>query len=183
MQPQVASRFRPIGMQVSRRKAVAGSVLLLLLLLLALPAWLYEPLQFTQFSGATPPWLSVMAGPQGTVTYRVTLHNQTIVPVQVTGVEAVPGQPLTPVQVQVMPDEGDASVEPFRPFTLPPLESVYLVVTSPTVCGAEQDSLRIRYSLLGISRDSDVSFRGRVTVARFRCPWVGLLRSWAGPPA
>jgi len=55
-----------------------------------------------------------MAGPQGTVTYRVTLHNQGIIPIQVTGVEATPGQPLTPVEVQVMPDEGDVSVEPFR---------------------------------------------------------------------
>jgi len=179
VQPQVASRFRPIGMQVSRRTAVAG--LALLLLVLSPLALSYEPLQFTQFSGATPPWLSVTAGPQGTVTYQVTLHNQSIIPIQVTGVEGVPGQPLAPVAVQVMPDEGGAS-EPFRPFTLPPFESVYLLVTSPTVCGAEQDSLRLRYSILGTSRDGDVSFHGRVTVERFRCPWIGLLRSWAGPP-
>ena len=124
-----------------------------------------------------------MAGPQGTVTYRVTLHNQSIIPIQVTGVEAVPGQPLTPVVVQVMPDEGDASVEPFRPFILTPFESVSLLVTSPTVCGAEQDSLRLRYWILGASRASDVSFNGAVTVERFRCPWVGLLRSRAAPPA
>ena len=124
-----------------------------------------------------------MAGPQGTVTYRVTLHNQSIIPIQVTGVEAAPGQPLTPVEVQVTPDEGDASVETFRPFTLTPFESVYLLVTSPTVCGAEQDSLRLRYSMLGASRVSDVSFNGRVTVEKFRCPWIGLLRSWASPPA
>lgn len=174
MQPQVASRFRPIDIQISRRTALVG--LALLLLVLSPLALSYEPLQFTQFSGATPPWLSVMAGPQGTVTYRVTLHNQSIIPIQVSGVEGVPGQPLAPVEVQVMPDEGGAS-EPFRPFTLPPFESVYLLVTSPTVCGAEQDSLRLRYSILGISRDSDVSFHGRVTVERFRCPWIGLLRS------
>jgi hypothetical protein len=124
-----------------------------------------------------------MAGPQGTVTYRVTLHNQGIIPIQVTGVEAVPGQPLAPVEVQVMPDEADASVEPFRPFTLTAFESVYLLVTSPTVCGAEQDSLRLRYSMLGASRASDVSFNGPVTVEKFRCPWVGLLRSWGAPPA
>jgi hypothetical protein len=116
-----------------------------------------------------------MAGPQGTVTYRVTLHNQSIIPIRVTGVEAVPGQPLTPVQVQVMPDEGDASAEPFRPFTLTPLESVYLLVSSPTVCGAEQDSLRIRYSILGASRASDVPFHGPVTVERFNCPWAASL--------
>ncbi len=180
----MASRFRPGGMQVSRRTATAGLVLLLLLLLLVLVALTFpsEPLQFTQFSGATPPWMSVMAGPQGTVTYRVTLRNQSIIPIRVTGIEAVPGQPLMPVEVKVMPDEGDASVEPSRPFTVTPFESVYLLVTSPTVCGAEQDSLRLRYSILGISRASDVSFHGRVVVERFRCPWIGLLRSSAGPP-
>jgi hypothetical protein len=179
----VASRLRPLGMPVSRRTALGGLVLLLLLLLLVSLTFPPEPLQFTQFSGWTPPWLSVVAGPQGTVTYQVTLHNQSIIPIQVTGVEGVPGQPLAPIAVQVMPDEGGASPEPFRPFTLPPLESVYLLVTSPTVCGAEQDSLGLRYSILGISRHSDASFHGRVTVERFRCPWVGLLRSWAGPPA
>jgi hypothetical protein len=180
VQPQVASRFRPIGVPVSRRTAVAGLVLLLLLLLLLLVplAFTSAPLKFIDPGG-----LSVMAGPQGTVTYRVTLHNQSIIPIQVTGVEAVPGQPLTPVEVQVMPDEGDASVEPFRPFTLAPFESVYLLVTSPTVCGAAQDSLRLRYSILGASRASDVSFRGPVTVERFRCPWIGLLRSTAAPLA
>jgi hypothetical protein len=167
----VASRSRTIGMPAGRRIAVAGLVLLLLLLVPL--AFSSEPLQFTQFSGATPPWLSVMAGPHGTVTYQVTLHNRSIIPIQVTGVEAVPGQPLTPVKIRVMPDEGGAS-EPFRPFTLTPFESVYLVVTSPTVCGAEQDSLRLRYSILGINRASDVSFNGRVTVERFRCPWIGL---------
>jgi len=124
-----------------------------------------------------------MAGPQGTVTYRVTLHNQSIIPIQVTGVGAVPGQPLTPVEVQVMPDEGDASVESFRPFTLTPFESVYLLVTSPTVCGAQQDSLLLRYSILGASRASHLSFNGAITVERFRCPWIGLLRSWAASPA
>ena len=179
MQPQVASRSRPIDIQVRRRTTLVG--LALLLLVLSPLALSYEPVQFTQFSGATPPWLSVTAGPQGTVNYRVTLHNQSIIPIQVTGVEAVPGQPLTPVEVQIMPDEGDASVEPFRPFTLTPFESVYLLITSPTVCGAEQDSLRLRYAMFGITRDSDVSFHGRVTVERFRCPWIGLLRSWAGP--
>jgi hypothetical protein len=173
----VASRFRPIGTPVSRRTAVAAVVLLLLLLILVPLAFPSEPLQFTQFSGATPPWLSVMAGPQGTVTYRVTLHNQSAIPIQVTGVEAVPGQPLTPVEVQVMPDEGDASVEPFHPLTLTPFESVYLLITSPTVCGAEQDSLGLRYSVLGVSRHSDVSFHGRVTVERLRCPWIGVLPS------
>jgi hypothetical protein len=81
-----------------------------------------------------------------------------------------------------MPHEGDAS-EQFRPFTLTPFESVYLLVTSPTVCGVEQDSLCIRYSILRISRAGDVSFHGPVTVERFRCPWTGLLRSWAGLPA
>jgi hypothetical protein len=113
----VASRFRPIGMPVSRRTAVAGLVLLLLLLLLLLVplAFTSEPLKFTDPGG-----LSVVAGPQGTVTHRVTLHNQSIIPIQVARVEAVPGQPLTPVEVQVMPDEGDASAEPFRPFTLTP---------------------------------------------------------------
>src|ERR1700687_2181669 len=165
-------------MPVSRRTAVAGLVLLLLLLLLVLLAFSSAPLKFIDPGG-----LSVMAGPQGTVTYRVTLHNQSIIPIQVTGVEAVPGQPLTPVVVQVMPDEGDASVDPFRPFPLTPLEGVYLLVTSPTVCGAEQDSLRLRYAMLGISRSSDVSFHGPITVERFRWPWVGLLRSWAAPPA
>ena len=174
----MASRFRPIGMPVSRRTAVAGLALLPLLLLLVLLTFPSAPLKFID-----PGELSVMAGPHGTVTYRVTLHNQSIIPIQVTGVEAVPGQPLTPVKVQVMPDEGDASVEPFRPFTLTPFESVYLLVTSPTVCGAEQDSLRLRYSILGISRASDTSFRGPVTVEKFRCPWIGLLRSWATPPA
>jgi hypothetical protein len=174
----VAGRFRPIGMQIRRRTAVAGLVLVLLLLLLVLLASSSAPLKFID-----PGKLSVMAGPQGTVTYRVTLHNQSIIPIQITGVEAVPGQPLTPVEVQIMPDEGDASVEPFRPFTLTPFESVYLVVTSPTVCGAEQDSLRLRYSILGASRASDVSFNGPVTVERFRCPWVGLLRSGAAPSA
>jgi hypothetical protein len=153
-------------MAVSRRRAVAGFVLLLLLLVLVLLASSSAPLKFIDQGG-----LSVVNGPQGTVTYRVTLHNQSIIPIQVTGVEAVPGQPLTPVQVQVMPDEGDASVEPFRPFILTPFESVYLIVTSPTVCGAEQDSLRLRYSILGASRASDVSFNGPVTVERFRCPW------------
>jgi hypothetical protein len=167
--PQVASRFRPIGTPVSRRTAMAGLVLLLLLLLVLL---LLVPLAFSSapLKFIDPGGLSVMAGPQGTVTYRVTLHNQSIIPIRVTGVEAVPGQPLTPVRVQVMPDEGDASVEPFRPFTLTPFESVYLLVTSPTVCGAEQDSLRLRYSILGASRASDVSFNGPVTVERFRCP-------------
>jgi hypothetical protein len=174
VQPQVARRFRPIGTQVSRRTALVG--LALLLLVLSPLALSYEPLQFTQFSGATPPWLSVMAGPQGTVTYQVTLHNQSIIPIRVTGVEGAPGQPLAPLEVQVMPDEGGAA-EPFRPFTLPPFESVYLLVTGRTVCGAQQDSLRLRYSTLGISRVSDVSFHGRVTVERFRCPWIGLLRS------
>ena len=161
------SRFRPIRTQVSRRTAVAGLVLLLLLLLLVLVAFSSAPLKFIDPGG-----LSVMAGPQGTVTYRVTLHNQSIIPIRVTGVEAAPGQPLAPVQVQVMPDEGDASAQPFRPFTLTPLESVYLLVSSPTVCGAEQDSLRIRYSILGASRASDVSFHGPVTVERFNCPWA-----------
>jgi len=180
VQPQVASRFRPIGMPVSRRTAVAGLVflLLLLLLLLVLLAFPSTPLKFTDPGG-----LSVVAGPQGTVTYRVTLHNQSIIPIQVTGVEAVPGQPLTPVEVQIMPDEGDASVEPFRPFTLTPFESVYLVVTSPTVCGAKQDSLRLRYSILGAGRASDLSFSGPVTVQTLRCPWIGLLRSSAAPRA
>ncbi len=173
----MASRFRPIGMPVSRRTALVGLVLVLLLLLLVPLAFSSEPLKFTDPGG-----LSVMAGPQGTVTYRVTLHNQSIIPIQVTGVEDVPGQPLTPVEVQVMPDEGDASVEPFRPFTLTPFESIYLLVTSPTVCGAEQDSLRLRYSILGINQARDMSFPGPVTVERFRCPWIGLLRSWAGPP-
>jgi len=144
---------------------VGGLVLLLLVLLLVLLAFSSAPLKFIE-----PGRLSVVAGPQGTVTYRVTLHNQGIIPIQVTGVGAVPGQPLTPVEVQVMPDEGDASAEPFRPFTLTPFESVYLVVTSPTVCGAEQDSLRLRYSILGSSRASDLSFPGPVTVERFRCP-------------
>jgi hypothetical protein len=153
-------------------------LLLLLLLLFVALAFSSEPLKFTDPGG-----LSVTAGPQGTVTYRVTLHNQSIIPIQVTGVEPVPGQPLTPVEVQVMPDEGDASVEPFRPFTLTPFESVYLLVTSPTVCGAEQDSLHLRYSIVGISRASDISFPGPVTVERFRCPWIGLLRSGAAPPA
>ena len=171
MQPQVASPFGRTGLRVSRRTAVAGLVLLLLLLV-PLALW-YEPLQFTQFSGMTPPLLSVVNGPQGTVTYQVTLHNQGIIPVQVTGVDGVPGQPLAPAAVQVMPDEGDAASQPFRPFILPPFESVYLLVTSPTVCGAEQDSLRLRYSILGISRVSDLSFHGRVTVERFRCPWTG----------
>jgi hypothetical protein len=166
----VAGRFRSIGMPVSRRTALAGLVLLLLLLLLVSLTFPPEPLQFTQFSGWTPPWLSVTAGPQGTVTYQVTLHNQSIIPIQVTGIEGVPGQPLAPIAVQVMPDEGDASAEPFRPFTLTPFESVYLVVTSPTVCGAEQDSLRLRYSILGNSRASDLSFAGPITVERFRCP-------------
>ena len=168
----MASRFRPINTQISRRTTVAGFAVLLLLLVLVIPAFSSDPLQFTQFSGATPPWLCVMAGPQGTVTYRVTLHNQSVIPIKVTRVEAVPGQPLTPVEVQVMPDEGDASVEPFRPFTLTPFESVYLLVTSPTVCGAEQNSLRLRYSILGISRTSDISFHGQVRVERFRCPWI-----------
>ena len=167
----MASRLRPIGMQISRRTTVAGFALLLLFLVLAMLAFPSEPLQFTQFSGATPPWVSVTAGPQGTVTYRVTLHNQSIIPIQVTGVEAAPGQPLKAVEVQVMPDEGDASVEPFRPFTLTPFESIYLLVTSPTVCGAVQDSLRLRYSVVGISRASDLSFHGQVRVERFRCPW------------
>ena len=144
---------------------MGGLVLLLLVLLLALLAFSSAPLKFIE-----PGRLSVVAGPQGTVTYRVTLHNQGIIPIQVSGVGAVPGQPLTPVGVQVMPDEGDASAEPFRPFTLTPFESVYLVVTSPTVCGAEQDSLRLRYSILGSSRASDLSFPGPVTVERFRCP-------------
>ncbi len=100
-----------------------------------------------------------MAGPQGTVTYRVTLHNQSIIPVQVSGVEAVPGQPLTPVEVQVKPDEGDASVESLRPFTLTPFESVYLLVTSPTVCGLS----RILYV-------SDTRYWGSVgrVISRFR---------------
>jgi hypothetical protein len=178
VQPQVASRFRPIGMPVRRRTAVAGLVLLLLLLLLVLLAFPSAPLKFIDPGGP-----SVMAGPQGTVTYRVTLHNQSIIPIQVTGVEAVPGQPLTPVEVQVVPDEGDASVGPFRPFTLTPFESVYLVVTSRTVCGAEQDSLRLRYSILGAGRASDISFNGPVTVEKLRCPWVGLLRSWDAAPA
>lgn len=124
-----------------------------------------------------------MAGPKGTVSYRVTLENGSIIPIQLTGVEAVRGQPLTPAEVQVMPDEGDASAAPFHPFTLMPFESVYLLVTSPTVCAAEQDSLRLRYSMLGISRDRDVPFPGPVTVEKFRCPWVGLLRFWAGPPS
>jgi hypothetical protein len=167
VQSEVASRFRPFGTPVSRRTAAAGLIFLLLLLLLVAAALSSEPLQFKDSGG-----MSVMAGPQGTVTYRVTLHNQSIIPIRVTGVEAVPGQPLTPVQVQVVPDEGDASVEPFRPFTLTPLESVYLLVTSPTVCGAEQDSLRLRYSILGASRASDVSFRGPITVESFRCPWI-----------
>jgi hypothetical protein len=155
-------------MAVSRRTAVAGLVLLLLLLVLVLVllASSSAPLKFIDQGG-----LSVMAGPQGTVTYKVTLHNQSIIPIQVTGVEAVPGQPLTPVEVQVMPDEGDASVEPFRPFTLTPFESIYLLVTSPTVCGAVQDSLRLRYSVMGMSRASDLSFHGQVRVERFRCPW------------
>ena len=178
----MASRFRPIAMPVSRRTALGGLVLLLLLFLLVSLTFPPEPLQFTQFSAWTPPWLSVMAGPQGTVTYQVTLRNQSIIPIQVTAVDAVPGQPLAPIAVQVMPDEGGTS-EPFRPFTLPPLESVYLLVTSPTVCGAEQDSLGLRYSIMGISRHSDASFHGRVTVERFKCPWVGLLQSSAGPPA
>jgi len=178
VQPQVASRFRPIGMPVGRRTAVAGLVLLLLLLLLVTLGFTSEPLKFTDPAG-----LSVMAGPHGTVTYRVTLHNQSIIPIQVAGVEAVPGQPLTPVDVQVMPDEGDASAEPFRPFTLTPFESVYLLITSPTVCGAEQESLRLRYSMLGTNRARDLSFPGPVTVEKFRCPWIGLLRSWAAPPA
>ena len=165
MQPQAAIRFRPTGTQVGRRTAVGGLVLLLLVVLLALLAFSSAPLKFIEAGR-----LSVVAGPQGTVTYRVTLHNQGIIPIQVTGVGPVPGQPLTPVEVQVMPDEGDASAEPFRPFTLTPFESVYLVVTSPTVCGAEQDSLRLRYSILGSSRASDLSFPGPVTVERFRCP-------------
>jgi hypothetical protein len=169
VQPQVASRLRPIGMPASRRTAVVGLVLLLLLLLLVLLAFPSVPLKFIDPGG-----LSVVAGPQGTVTYRVTLHNQSIIPIRVTGVEAVPGQPLTPVEVQVMPDEGDASVEPFRPFTLTPFESVYLLVTSPTVCGAEQDSLRLRYSILGVGRASDISFNGPVKVETLRCPWIGL---------
>lgn len=177
-QPAVASRPRSSGTQNARRIAVAGLVLIILLLVTL--AFDSEPLQFTQFSGASPPWLSVMAGPQGTVTYQVTLHNQSILPIHLTGVEAVPGQPLTPVKVRVMPDEGGAS-EPFRPFTLTPFESVYLLVTSPTICGAEQDSLRLRYSILGINRASDVSFNGRVMVERFRCPWTGLSTSWTDP--
>jgi hypothetical protein len=154
-----------MGMPVSRRTAAAGLVLLLLLLVLVVLAS-SAPLKFID-----PGRLSVVAGPQGTVTYRVTLHNQSIIPIQVTGVEAVPGQPLTPVEVQVMPDEGDASVEPFRPFILAPFESVYLLITSPTICGAEQDSLRLGYSVAGIGRASDISFAGPVTVERFRCPW------------
>src|ERR1700682_1427368 len=166
-------------MPVGRRTAVASLVLLLLLLLLVPLAFSSTPLKFKDPGG-----LSVMAGPQGTVTYRVTLHNQSIIPIQVTGVEAVPGQPLTPVVVQVMPDEGDASVEPFRPFTLTPFESVYLLVTSPTVCGAEQDSLRLRYSILGASRASDVSFQGPVTGERFRCPYGAFaILSRPGPRA
>src|SRR5690349_8585617 len=122
VQPQVASRFGRTDLRVTRMTAVAG--LVLLLLLLGLLALSYEPLQFTQFSGMTPPLLSVVNGPQGTVTYQVTLHNQGIIPVQVTGVEGVPGQPLAPAAVQVMPDEGDAATQPFRPFILPPFESV-----------------------------------------------------------
>jgi hypothetical protein len=169
----VASRLRPIGTPIGRRTIVAGLALLLVLLVPIILAFSAEPLQFTQFSGATPPWLSVAAGPQGTVTYRVTLHNQSIIPIQVTGVQAVSGQPLTPVKVQVMPDEGDASAEPFRPFTLTPFESIYLLVTSPTVCGAQQDSLHLRYSMLGVSRASDISFHGQVRVETFRCPWTG----------
>jgi hypothetical protein len=116
-----------------------------------------------------------MAGPKGTVIYQVTLQNRSIIPIQLTGVETVRGQPLTPVEVQVMPDEADASAAPFRPFTLPPFESVYLLVSSPTVCGAEQDSLRLRYSRLGIGRNSDVAFPRPITVEKFRCPWPGQL--------
>jgi hypothetical protein len=144
---------------------VGGVVLLLLLLILVLLAFSSAPLKFID-----PGRLSVVPGPQGTVTYQVTLHNQGIIPIQVTGVGAAPGQPLMPIKVQVMPDEGDASAEPFRPFTLTPFESVYLVVTSPAVCGAEQDSLRIRYSILGNTRASDLLFAGPITVERFRCP-------------
>jgi hypothetical protein len=164
-------------MQAGRRIAVASLVLLLLLLVPL--TFSSDPLEFTQFSGATPPWLSVIAGPQGTVTYQITLHNKSIIPIQVTGVEAVPGQPLAPVKVRIMPDEGGASAA-FRPFTLTPFESVYLLVTSPTICGAEQDSLRLRYSRLGINRMSDVSFNGRVTVERFRCPWSADARAAVG---
>ena len=165
MQAQVASRFNPIGVPVSRRTTMRGIGLLLLLLLLVLLTFPSAPLKFID-----PGPLSVLTGPQGTVTYRLTLHNQSIIPIQVTGLEAVPGQPLTPVHVQVMPDEGDASVEPFRPFTLTPFESVYLLVTSPTVCGAVQHSQRIRYSIVGVSHVSDISFNGAVTVEKFRCP-------------
>jgi hypothetical protein len=170
----VASRLRPIRTQIGRRTTVAGLAVLFVLLIPVILAFSSEPLQFTQFSGATPPWLSVTAGPQGTVTYRVTLHNQSIIPIQVSRVEGVPGQLLTPVEVQVMPDEGDASVKPFRPFTLTPFESIYMLVTSPTVCGAQQDSLHLRYSILGIGRASDISFHGQVRVETFRCPWTGL---------
>jgi hypothetical protein len=81
----VASRFRPIGMPGSRRTAVGGLVLLLLLLLFVPLACSSAPLKFIDPGG-----LSVIAGPQGTVTYRVALHNQSIIPIQVTGVEAVP---------------------------------------------------------------------------------------------
>lgn len=171
MQPRVGSLFRPIDLRVSRRTALVGLVLLLLLLLLFLllaPLAFSNELQFTDPQGGQ----SVMAGPKGTVSYQVTLENESIIPIQLAAVEAVRGQQLTPAEVQVMPDEADASAAPFRPFTLVPFESVYLLVTSPTVCGAEQNSLRLRYSMLGISRDRNVPFPGPVTVAKFRCPWV-----------
>ena len=72
--------------------------------------------------------------------------------------------------MRLKPDELDASEAAFRPFTLPPFDSIYMLVTSPTVFGAEQDALRLRYSMLGFSRTSDVSFAGPVTVERFSCP-------------
>ena len=51
MQPQVASRFRPIGMPVSWPIAVAGLVLLLLLLLHALLTFPSAPLKFIDREG------------------------------------------------------------------------------------------------------------------------------------
>lgn len=172
MQAQVAGKFRRSDLRVSPRLALAGlAVLLLLFAYLTLPP---VPLQFTQFSGSIPPSLSVTAGPHNMVTYQLTLHNGSIIPIEVMGIEAVPGQPLRPVGVQVMPDEGGSSSTPFRTFTLPPFESVYLVVTSRAVCGAQQDSLRVRYSFFGIRRTNDLSFGGPVTVERFGCPSVAL---------